>query len=148
MADVEHTIEQQDARREALDLRRAGHSYRTIARMQGVAVSTAHARVTEALTAYLPRETVEDARRVELDRLDTATEHTLTIMTGSDDDELRLKAVDRLVRLAERRAKLLGLDAPTNARIEVTPTVTADQILALIDQAPDDDGAPDAHPGG
>jgi hypothetical protein len=48
-------------------------------------------------------------------------------LLDSDDPDIRLKAVDRQVRISERRCKLLGLDAPT--RVE---TITIDQIEAEI----------------
>jgi len=45
------------------------------------------------------------------------------------DVEQKLRGLDRLLRIQERRAKLMGLDAPVEARIEV---VTEDVIDAEI----------------
>ncbi len=47
------------------------------------------------------------------------------------DDAPVLNAIDRLVRIAERRARLLGLDAPVRTKIEVTDALDA-QIEQLV----------------
>jgi hypothetical protein len=47
------------------------------------------------------------------------------------DDAPVLAAIDRLLRIQERRARLLGLDAPTRSRIEV---VDDDVARMLVEQ--------------
>jgi hypothetical protein len=101
----------------ALELRKQGRSYREIGRELGVDVHTAHADVGAELHAL--RETaVSDAtelRALELERLD-AMHAGLSphIRRGNP------PAVTAAVRVAERRARLLGLDAPTTSKTEVT----------------------------
>lgn len=134
VANIEQEIENRDLEREALELRRAGHTYRSIAKLQNCSVGAAHNRVSRAIAAYLPKETVAEARAVELDRLDELVDLARDIAHGADDDETRLKAIDRLMKIADRRAKLLGLDAPVNAKVDMTTTVTADDIRRYIAQ--------------
>jgi hypothetical protein len=47
------------------------------------------------------------------------------------DDAPTLNAIDRILKIAERRARLLGLDAPVRSRIEVTDALDA-QIEQLV----------------
>lgn len=94
---------------QAVELRRAGRSYREIARQVGIGVASAHrlvaAAIAEARTTV--QEDVVELRALELSRLDG--------MLGGLWPEARrgnLGAVDRVLKIMERRAKLLGLDAP------------------------------------
>lgn len=43
-----------------------------------------------------------------------------------EDDAPTLQAIDRILKIAERRSRLLGLDAPVRAKVEVTDAVDAD----------------------
>lgn len=127
-----------DAR--ALELRRAGMSYTAVAKELGVAYSSAYEMVHRALRDQA-REGLEEARQIELERLDRAqraveqvlaTRHILVQQgnvikdprTGQPmlDDAPILSAVDRVVKLSKRRSELLGLDAPTRVEQEVTVT--------------------------
>src|SRR6266567_8096904 len=57
------------------------------------------------------------------------------------DDGPVLQATDRLVKIAARRATLLGLDAPARSRIEViTPEMVEAEIARL--EAEDGDDSP------
>lgn len=94
---------------QAVELRRAGRSYREIARQVGIGVASAHrlvaAAIAEARTTV--QEDVVELRALELSRLDG--------MLGGLWPQARrgnLGAVDRVLKIMERRAKLLGLDAP------------------------------------
>jgi hypothetical protein len=105
--------------RRALEMRRAGADYASIAAQLGYAnKGGAHKAVTSALARTIG-ETVEDAgelRRVEADRLDR-----LQLAIWPQAMRGDLNAVDRVLRLFERRARLLGLDAAP-ARFEAMPT--------------------------
>ena len=59
-----------------------------------------------------------------------------------------LNAVDRLVRIDEEEAKLLGLYAPAKSRVEVVTEDVVDAELARLtaELAAADDGAAAAHP--
>ena len=104
-------------RREALRLRKRGKSYPKIADALGVSVSTAHKYVTTELQR-LAKECGEDAaaiRQIELDRLDDALDALADRIEQGDD-----RAVATMLRIQERRAKLLGLDSPDRQQVEVT----------------------------
>lgn len=93
----------------AVELRRAGYSYREIGKAIGIGTTSAHRLVTRAVveTRKAIAEDVNEMRALELSRLDA-------LLGGLWADARRghLGAIDRVLRIMERRAKLLGLDAP------------------------------------
>lgn len=136
-----------------LELRRRGLSYRQIAAQMLVSSQkTAYEAVQRALKDAI-QEPADEVRQIELDRLDELMRHALRVLAtphyvvsqikgevitfldvnGTDkpvvDDAPILAAIDRLLKISERRAKLLGLDAPTRTRIEV---ITEDAVDAAI----------------
>jgi hypothetical protein len=92
----------------ALELRTLGYSYRAIATKCGVNESTSYGDVQNAigLLDNIRREKAEQYRTLELLRLDAMT-LSLTEKIDSGDT----KAIVVAVKIMERRAKLLGLDA-------------------------------------
>jgi len=123
--------EQIAARRvQALNLRKAGASYRAIAQQLGVDVSTAWSDVQAELGALraLATTAAEDVRALELQRLDALTAGLFVKATQQGGDA---RAVMALVRVSDRRAKLLGLDAP----VKVQPVAPERPFEALDDDA-------------
>jgi len=133
------TPEQAQRDAEAARLRSRGMGYRAIATEMGVDVAAAHAMVRRAL-AEIVREPAEDVIQLELAKLDDyqaavmrvleAKHYTVSngrlIYLGTSEEPLEddapvLAAVDRLVRIAESRRKLLGADAAQ--KIDTTATV-------------------------
>jgi hypothetical protein len=119
---------------QALELRKAGASYRTIAEQLGYrGVSGAFKAVTSALKATL-KEPAEELRTLELERLDAMLLPLWRRVQNGDE-----KAVDRVLRIAERRAKLLGLDAPTRRELSgpdggpIESEVTYEDLSRLSD---------------
>ena len=98
-----------DRAAQVLDLRIAGYSYRAIAKQLEISERTAYLDVQGELGRLdaLNQEKAERARELEARRLD---EYTLKLAPGIDSGDPR--AVLAAVRCLERRAKLLGLDAP------------------------------------
>jgi hypothetical protein len=91
---------------EALRLRAAGEGFDAIASVLGYAGrSGAHKAVMAGLVATL-REPAEELRTLELERLDALWRGIWPAACAGDP-----KALDRALRIQERRAKLLGLDA-------------------------------------
>ena len=91
---------------QALELRKAGATYQAIAEQLGYAHGkSAYKAVASALRATL-REPAAGVRELEVARLDSALLAVWRRVQAGDD-----KAIDRLLRISERRAKLLGLDA-------------------------------------
>jgi hypothetical protein len=92
----------------ALELRKAGATYRVIAEQLGYAdPKGAHKAVASALKATL-REPAAELRELELTRLDAMLLALWPEVSAGGE-----KAVDRALKIMERRARLLGLDAPT-----------------------------------
>jgi transposase-like protein len=97
-------------RKEAVDLRVEGKTYREIAQELGVTPTRARQLVAEALAAIEKdtAESAEELRRLELDRLDQLQAGLWEEAAGGN-----LKAVGAALKIMERRARLVGLDAPT-----------------------------------
>ena len=106
--------EQLDKERQALELRRAGIDYQTIAERLGYAnKGGAHKAVRRALNRNLAVPASE-LRDLEADRLDRLQASLWRNALAGD-----LHAVDRVIRLSESRRKLLGLDAPSQVQAEL-----------------------------
>ena len=102
---------------QALELRKAGVTYEVIAGQLGYATASgARKAVVSALKATL-REPAAELRELELARLDAMLLPLWRPVQAGDE-----KAVDRALRIMERRARLLGLDRKT-AEGEVPDTV-------------------------
>jgi len=108
-------VKAHDRHLQALELRKAGATYQAIAHQLGYASPRgAHKAVASALKATL-REPADALRELELARLDCALLAIWRRVQSGDD-----KAIDRLVRIMERRAKLLGLDEPPRSKVTLT----------------------------
>jgi len=96
-----------DRKLQALELRKAAATYQQIADQLGYrSASGAFNAVKAALKATL-REPADELRELELARLDAMLLPLWRRVQSGDE-----KAVDRVLRIMERRARLLGLDAP------------------------------------
>lgn len=147
---------------EAARLRGRGLSYRAIAReLQYASVSSAHDAVGRAFRDTLA-EPAEQARAVELARLEDAHDAALAVLvrehitvshgkiiTVKDDDGNEvpliddapvLQALDRIRTLSESRRKLLGLDAPSRVSVDAENLgqEVADLLTALAETTTDD----------
>lgn len=140
-------IERAERDAQILELKRQDLTFAEIAEELGISKTAAFnafhralPRIPEpAAAAYR----TEHLARLELARqavLEVLTNRHLTVSNGQvirvdgktlEDDGPVLAAVDRLLRIDEREAKLLGLDAPTKSRVEV---VTDDIAQALVAQ--------------
>jgi hypothetical protein len=101
-------------------MRKGGASYREIGSHLGVSTKTAHQYVMRELER-LAEEAHEEAAQVrvlELQRLDRMLRGLW--LRARDGDTF---AVDRVLKMMERRARLLGLDAPAMLAADVTTRV-------------------------
>src|SRR5664280_3101378 len=99
---------QLDIERKALELRRAGGTYEAIAERLGYQTRNgAHRAVARAL-ARNPAADAAGVRELETERLDRLLVAVWPVAMKGD-----AKAVDQVLKIAERRARLLGLDVPT-----------------------------------
>lgn len=114
MPEKGQTESKAERRNRAYELRIAGLTYRQIGRELGVSHVTAFTYVKEELDALREecRELAETYRDMELERLDHAQKAIYAGVLKGD-----LGSIDRLLRIQERRSKLLGLDAPVKQDI-------------------------------
>lgn len=127
-------VNQADRRAKALELRKLGKSYRAIGAALGCDVAQAYRDVSASLAEIRTQcnETATELRDLELERLNRL-EETLNDLLSSklvevarvDDESDRVpppeapQLIASLLRVAESRRKLLGLDAPTKALVQV-----------------------------
>jgi hypothetical protein len=95
-------------RQQALDLRLAGATYRQIGERLGVSPPIAW-KHTQAALQQAPHEPAQEVREIELARLDRLhMAHWPQALGGS------VEATDRVLKLMDRRVRLLGLDQPAS----------------------------------
>lgn len=104
-------IERANRRKQAVELRAQGHTLRQIAEQLGVAVSTVHADIERAIKE-IPNEEVTTLRAIWGDRLEAAVKIVMPQIREGD-----LKAIDKLIALANRASRLHGLDQPTQVEV-------------------------------
>ncbi|MET0416044.1 MAG: hypothetical protein ABW022_08490 [Actinoplanes sp.] len=135
-------------RSEAIAMRMAGHTFEQIAQALGY---TSRGAACQDITRALETAVVEQARSVEayreeeLQRLDALLAEAWAVLkrqhltvshgrviyddsTGEPilDDAPTLSAIDRILKIQERRAKFLGLDAPQRHEVVTVDAVDAE----------------------
>ena len=121
------TAEKTAARRlQALELRKAGATYQQIGERIGISANQAHLDVRRELQkiAEQASELATDVRQMELERLDS-----MHLGLWPEARKGHLGAVDRVLRIMERRASLLGLDAPKQQDIRLE---TLDVVIGAV----------------
>ncbi len=117
--------------RESLILRQRGHTFDEIASRLGYkGESGAREAFRRALLRTL-QEPAFEVRELEINRLDALFTVAWDLAMAGD-----LNAIDRVLKIQERRARLLGLDAPRQAQIEVTTydgTVIDERVQRLLE---------------
>jgi len=123
-----NTERKAELKKKAYQLRIAGLSYRKIGEQLGINFQTAFNYVKETLD-NLRRDCTELAetyRDMELVRLDEMQTAIYTKILKGD-----LNAIDRLLRVMERRSRLLGLDAPKQIEVD---SKTIDIVIKKADE--------------
>lgn len=133
--------EYQRLKADIIDRRIRGETFDAIAVAVGLASKqTAHALYTRALREIQDdrAETTEAARSFELERLDRIESAAWARVDLGDP-----RALDVLIRISDRRARLLGLDAP--AKVDLSMDAVDREIARLkaelAESAEDDHGA-------
>jgi hypothetical protein len=101
-------INREEKRRRALELRKAGKTYAVVAATLGCCIADAHKLVSEGIKA-ISADSAKEAKDLALARLDQMLAAVWARATGP---KASLEAQAAVLRLEERRAKLLGLDKP------------------------------------
>ena len=115
----------------ALKLRAARMTYEEIAQKCGYENrGTAWRAVQRELQRNISAN-VEEMRREELAMLDQLQAECYTRMKDKTHEKQMLFAVDRLLQISERRAKLLGLDAKTETKVDIGIDTTGFKELLM-----------------
>lgn len=154
----------------ALELRIAGASFAQVASALGVSKSTAHDMVQRALAADMSRvaDQREEYRALQLARLERLAQSYWLPATRGREVEVAVKdplgvpkldaagqlvtekvrvydyaAADRLIKVMERQARLLGLDAPIRVAVAPDTATAITDLMAdlerMLADLPDDD---------
>lgn len=127
---------------EAAKLRMMGLSYRQIGERMGCSGSVAHGYVKRAAEGYelAAAEAIETQRKLELARLDHATTIVMAqVAKLASSNKPNPAAVDQLIRISERRAKLLGLDAVFEVKVQQSMSQEIEAVLSRLRASLNDD---------
>lgn len=121
-----------ERRRQAIDLRRSGLTYEAIGERMGITRQAANELVRNAMRDFRTdtAEAVEEHRQLELARLERIVE-----IMWPQVEEGRGDAVDRVLKVAQRKAALLGLDLKTPEAVNNHLHVHAAPVAADADPA-------------
>lgn len=126
--------------RQVLELRRAGATYDECARAVGYATPQgAYLAYQRALKRTLVEAGTEEARQTELDRLDRLQRAVWPKAMNGD-----LQAINSVLRIFDRRARYLGLDAPIKQEIKVDiadATSIDAEVARLVEMLGKEDGS-------
>jgi hypothetical protein len=130
-----------ERQRRALEARLAGVTYERIARALGYRNASGAWKAVARGMARSLREPAEAVRLLELERLDRLLAGIWGRATGGPDRPADLAALDRVLKIMERRSRLLGLDAPLHLDLHALVAdaqrrhgLTDDEARALFDQ--------------
>lgn len=142
-----------EKRAEAYRLRLRGLSLREVGLRLGVSHTTV-SNWTRTQAEELVQPLAAELRQQQVDRLDEMRASVLAVLEkqhlmishgrvirlveGGDpleDDSHVLAAVDRLLRIEERRSRLFGLDAPERSEASVSVETLTPGVLGLVEQA-------------
>jgi hypothetical protein len=142
-----------ERRLKAFELRKAGASFRQIGRELGVSEAQAHRDIMQALEtlAKLTEPEVQHLRMIELQRLDEMqarlwpliTHTEINPVTGMRVPKPDQFAIDRVIRIMERRARLSGIDAPLRVNLDLDREI--ENLLREVRQPDADDSLPTVH---
>jgi hypothetical protein len=118
-----------ERRSKVIELRRRRMSFAEIGEQLGVTTQRAHAIYREALAA-IPAQHVEEHRAEELTLIDDAIADLLVIAQDHTRPRNAIEAWKSIRGWAERKAKLLGLDAP--AKFEVLTMDAIDEEIKKL----------------
>lgn len=152
--DLVNTLTKTERRNKAIEMRRVGIPWETISKECGYSTAAVAAADIYKVLADRTREMGEQVaglRSIEADKLDAMERVIIQIMrkphilaqqgrvvidpsTGkpAEDPGPVFQCIDRLLRIAERRAKLLGIDTPVKAQVEIKAVGVDAEIAGLL----------------
>lgn len=125
------SAEARDRQRRAVELRLAGANYDVIARQLDYAGQSGARYAVQRGLELAIIEPAEEVLRQEVERLDR-------LMTGLWSRAVKgdVSAVDRVLKIMDRRARYLGLDAPTRHVVTSELDESIDSLLAELATLP------------
>jgi hypothetical protein len=133
-------------RQKAMELRRQGKTYIQIGKELGISQPRAWKLVSEEIQRIQDQtaETAKEVLEIELQRLDDSIAVCMTILKDDEAcDETKLKAIDRILKAQDRRAKYLGLDAPKSMNVSVQndpiKSMTDEELMRVINGDEEDE---------
>lgn len=125
----------QKRRETCLDLRIQGKSFRQIGEEVGISGRMAFGDVRVLLNAHAKQRNKLAARLLELDltRLDDLMQRIYAVLARAEleqDGPLVLQAADRVLRVIERRARLVGLEKPPELYANINMIANANVLIA------------------
>lgn len=130
-------------RSQCLDLRKAMRTFPEIAQMLGISEAAARAHTAYALRSLQDSVTTSAdlERRLMVEQIDDMIRAIRPQTVGSPEKEPVLDAIDRMLKLMDRKAKLLGLDQAESVdimiRLQALATEGNYDMMELMDLAKD-----------
>ena len=121
--------EQLDRELAVVELRREGKTWQQIAEVVNYATAMGAWKAYQRACQRTLQEPTDEARRIELDRLDA-----LQRIYWEPAVEGNLRAADFVLRVIDRRARILGIDAPQKIQAEVVNYDGIGSIDAEVDR--------------
>lgn len=120
-------MEAKAKRQQALSFLMAGFSYEQIADRMDIPENTVKDLIAKILSRVV-NENADEMRALENARLDRAQTAIWTqVLTGD------LKAIDMFLRISQRRAKMNGLDEPTQVNLSINVRQEMEQALVALE---------------
>lgn len=125
--------EQIDKEKRVLELKRSGATWDAIAEVVGYANGSGAFKAYQRAMVRTLQQPADELRNAEIDRLDRLQRAYWFEAIGDRDNPPVHKSAEIVLKIIDRRAKLLGLDAPTKIQAEVV-TYDASGIEADIER--------------
>ena len=128
--------------RKVLEYRRGGLTFDLIAERLGYANASGAHKAYQSACRRIVVEDVVAIRNAEIDRLDIAQAAIWGDVVNGADAQERARAILALIKIMERRARLLGLDVPVKSQVEVNiydrDSIDAEvaRLVALLNSKP------------
>ena len=115
-----------------MTLRLAGMQFDQIAEEVGYADASGAYRAYQRVMARTVQPVADEIREEEVRRLDRLISAYWPRALGAGGNDPNAKAADVVYKAMDRRAKLLGLDAPVKQEVEVTTYDDTDDVKAQV----------------
>jgi len=125
--------EQIDKERQVLELKRSGATWDAIAQVVGYSNGSGAFKAYQRAMVRTLQQPADELRDAEIDRLDRLQRAYWFEAIGDKNNPPVHKSAEIVLKIIDRRAKLLGLDAPTKIQAEVI-TYDASGIDADIER--------------